>query len=90
MPTSTSHDAHPNRLAGSIGLFGVSEASDPKGKHGGQGLNYTLDITDIVDELYLNNLFDTEHLDVRLVPVHSIDEKAKVSVGRISVYRQGQ
>jgi tyrosinase len=90
VPQGTSHDAHPNRLAGSIALFGVSDASDPDGKHAGQGLNYTLDITDIVDELYLGNLLDAEDLDVRLVPVKPIDKKAQVSVGRISVYRQGQ
>lgn len=90
VPQSTSHEAHPTRLAGSIALFGVSDASDPEGKHAGQGLTYTMDITDIADELHLDNMLDAEHLDVRLVPVNPVDKKAQVSVGRISIYRQGR
>ncbi len=80
----------PNHLAGSIALFGVTEASDPKGKHAGQGLTFTLDITDIVDALHLTDAFDVDKLDVHLVPTQPVDNKAKVTVGRVSIYRQGQ
>ena len=79
---------NPEHLAGSTALFGVSRASDPNGEHGGQGLHYTFDITDIVDSLHLQNALDVESLHVRIVPIHPVPADAEVRVGRISIYRQ--
>ncbi len=81
---------HPEFQAGSIALFGVSSASDPDGEHGGQGLTFVLEITKIIDGLHLRNALDVDKLEVRLVPVSPVPETAKVSIGRVSVYRQGR
>jgi tyrosinase len=75
-------------LAGSVALFGVSQASDPAGSHAGNGVTYSLEITRIVDKLHLGNVFDVDDLSVYLVPLRSIPEAAKVRIGRISIYRQ--
>lgn len=75
-------------LAGSVALFGVSQASDADGRHAGNGITYNLDITRIVDKLHLVGAFDADDLSVYLVPMGTIPEAAKVRIGRISVYRQ--
>lgn len=77
-----------DRLAGSVALFGVSQASDPAGRHAGNGITYTLEITRIVDSLHLASDFDVDELAVYLVPIEVIPEAAKVRIGRISLYRQ--
>ena len=75
-------------LAGSVALFGVSQASDPAGGHAGNGITYTLEITRIVDKLHLGDNFNVDELAVFLVPAANIPEAAQVRVGRISIYRQ--
>ena len=75
-------------LAGSVSLFGVSQASDPAGKHAGNGITYTLEITKVVDKLHLDHNFDADKLSVDFVPLGNIPDAAKVKIGRISVYRQ--
>ncbi|HEU4417017.1 MAG TPA: tyrosinase family protein, partial [Candidatus Angelobacter sp.] len=59
------------------------------GEHAGQGLTFALEITNIVDALHLKNALDVDSLDVRIVPVKPVPEKAKVSIGRVSIFRQG-
>ena len=74
----------------SVAPFGVSQASDPDGEEGGQGLTFVLEITDIVDGLTLEGSFDVESLPVRLVPQRPVDEEDELSIGRISIFRQGR
>jgi len=81
---------HPDRLAGSIALFGVREASETDGEMAGQGLTYVLDISRIVDDMHLRDSFDVDRLSVRIVPTNPVDDDAQVSIGRISVFRQGR
>lgn len=78
----------PDYLAGSVALFGVSQASDPGGRHAGNGITYTLEITRIVDRLHLSDNFDVDELAVYLVPFETIPDAAQVRIGRISIYRQ--
>jgi tyrosinase len=85
----SSPGANPGLKAGSISLFGVRKASLPTDAHGGQGLTFVLEITKIIDALHLDNAFDVDSLDVRLVPVRPVPDAAQVSIGRISVVRQG-
>jgi NAD(P)-dependent dehydrogenase (short-subunit alcohol dehydrogenase family) len=47
IPDGDAPDGHPELLAGGVTMFGLSVASDPNGEHGGAGLGYTLDITDL-------------------------------------------
>ncbi len=78
-----------DRLAGSVALFGVTEATATDGEHGGAGLNFVLEISHIVDELHLGNELDASSLDVRIVPSRNVPEEANVTIGRVSVARQG-
>lgn len=78
------------RSAGSVALFGVTEATSENEGHGGAGLNFVLEISGIVDELHLGNELDVNALDVRIQPVRHVPEEANVTIGRLSVTRQGR
>ncbi|MGO9339444.1 MAG: tyrosinase family protein [Terracidiphilus sp.] len=80
---------HPELLAGSVGLFGLHRASLPDGQHAGQGLSFILEITGIVDKLHLDGQLDNDSLSVAVVPYNEVPGQAQLTVGRISVYRQG-
>lgn len=75
--------------AGSVGLFGLRRASVADGQHAGSGLTFILDITRNVDELHLGNRLDSGALRVSLVPSQPLPEDADITVGRVSVFRQG-
>lgn len=89
VPAGDNPSDHPELLAGSVGLFGLRGASAPGGRHGGQGLSFTLEITKIVDALHLNNQLNLDALDVMIVPTRPLSEHAPITVGRISLYRRG-
>jgi tyrosinase len=90
LPEGAKPGDHPELLAGSVGLFGLRNASLKDGKHGGQGLSFVLEITKIVDALHLNNALDVDSLRVTIVPNQSVPEDAHITVGRIGIYRQGR
>lgn len=75
--------------AGSVALFGLRKATLKDGEHGGEGLTFVLDITNIIDNLFLVNALDAGSLDVRIVPNQAVPDSADITVGRVSVYRQG-
>jgi tyrosinase len=79
----------PGHLAGSVALFGLRRASSTDGRHGGQGLSFVLDITDLFDTLHLDNALNVDSLQVKIVPHQPVPEQAEITVGRVSVYRQG-
>jgi tyrosinase len=81
---------HPENLAGAVSLFGVRKASQSDGEHGGQGLTFVLEVTKVIDALHLAGTLDTDTLDVQIVPTRPVPEEAKVTIGRISLFRQGQ
>lgn len=88
-PTGDNPIGHPELLAGSVGLFGLRGASAPGGRHGGQGLSFTLEITKIVDALHLNNRLNHDALKVTIVPSRPLSERVPITIGRISLYRKG-
>jgi tyrosinase len=88
LPEGDKPGQHPELLAGSVGLFGLRQASAPDGKHGGKGMNFTLEITKAIDQLHLSQSFDLDTLHVNLVPSRAIPGTAPITVGRISIYRQ--
>lgn len=90
LPEGANPSDHPELLAGSVGLFGLRRASLQDGQHGGQGLSFILDITKIVDALHLGNALDVDSLHVRIVPHRPVPDQAGITVGRVSIYRQGQ
>jgi tyrosinase len=89
LPEDAKPEDHPELLAGSVALFGVRAATQVDEEHAGQGLTFVLEITKIVDALHLKNALDVNSLDVRIVPVKPIPEGAQISIGRISIFRQG-
>jgi tyrosinase len=75
--------------AGSVTLFGVSKATLADDTHAGDGLTFVLEITPLIDTLHLGDALDVSELHVRLVPRRPVPEDAQISIGRISVFRQG-
>jgi len=89
LPEGANPADYPDRLAGSVALFGVRKATQTDDEHGGQGLNFVLEITKIVDALHLRNALDVDALNVRIVPVNPVPAEAEIRIGRISIFRQG-
>jgi len=75
-------------LAGAVALFGLRRASLKDDHHGGSGLSFELDVTDIIDTLYLENALNLDSLDVKILPNNAVDPAAPISIGRVSVYRE--
>jgi tyrosinase len=90
LPAGEKPGDHPELLAGSVALFGLRDASFAEGEHGGQGLNFALDISKTIDALHLRNALDTDSIDVTIVPHRNVADEAQISVGRVSIYRQGR
>jgi len=76
-------------LAGHVALFGLRRASMQDGQHAGGGLSFLLNISPIVDESYRENAFDVGSLRVSVVPSRKLPDQADITVGRISIFRQG-
>ena len=82
------------KLAGVLPMFGVREASQAGGEHGGAGLEFRFDVTDVVREAGL----DPGNLQVTFVPdidpadvpdgpsLLSAEEEPAFEVGRVSVF----
>ena len=90
LPQGANPAVHPELLAGSAGLFGLRNASLVDGKHGGHGLNFVFDITKIVDTLYLSKGLDIPSLEVTVVPHHPVPESVHITIGQISIHREGR
>jgi tyrosinase len=88
LPEGADPQAHPELLAGSLTLFGLNVASRPDGRHGGNGLGYTIDITDLAQRLEQAGGFDPNHLRVTLVPGEQITADSPVTVDKISVLKR--
>jgi tyrosinase len=74
------------RPVGSIGLFGVTKATDPNVGRG-EGLSYVLNITKAYSELAGSG--NADKIGVRLKAVAPVHDAADVKIGRISIVRQG-
>ena len=74
LPENAKPADQPEHLAGTVALFGARKASIADEEHGGQGLNFVLDITNVVDKLHMNNPLDTDALDVRIVAVKPVPD----------------
>lgn len=90
LPEGANPSHHPEHLAGSIALFGVRRATLPNGEHPGHGLTFVLEITKIIDELDLCGALDVDALGVKIVAVNPIPGEARISIGRVSIFRQNR
>jgi tyrosinase len=89
LPANATAEQRRASLAGEVALFGLRRASVKDGDHGGAGLTLVLDITQRIDDMHLQSTFDVASMDVSLVPQHPLPATTKISVDRISAYRQG-
>jgi tyrosinase len=89
LPAGADPRDHPELLAGSVGLFGLRQASVPGGGQVGQGLSFSLEITSIVDALHLEDQLNQDALQVTVVPSRPLPDQAPITIGRISIYRKG-
>lgn len=93
VPEGTRPQDRPDLMAGVLAPFGVVGASAPEEEHGGAGLNYSMDITEIAQTLQKEQAWDPANLRVSFVP-HRFegdreDEELParpLEVGRISLY----
>jgi tyrosinase len=88
LPDGDDPTAHPELLAGSVGLFGVTAASRRDGEHGGDGFTAVVEITRAVDDLHLDAGVP-ESLSVSIVPRRPLPPGVELTVGRVSLYRKG-
>lgn len=73
-----------------VSLFGIRRASMPDTSHGGSGLTFKLNITKIIDDLYLSKSFNIDALNVQIKTKNLIPSSTKITIDRISIYRVGQ
>ncbi|CAN5419132.1 hypothetical protein BH10PSE6_BH10PSE6_05030 [soil metagenome] len=79
-------DGPGTRYAGILSMFGLVERSSQEDPHGGGGLSYVLDITDLVRRLRAANAWDDEKLRVTFVPTDEDMPASTLKIGRISLY----
>jgi tyrosinase len=90
LPDGANANQHPELLAGSVGLFGLRIASSQTGEHGGSGLSFTLDISNIVDRMYADKAFNMGSIAVTIIPHRPLPDASDITIGRVSVYRRGR
>jgi tyrosinase len=88
LPEGSNSADHPELLAGTVSLFGLRRASRADGKHIGGGLSFLLDISPIVDRMYLDKALNTDNFRVTIIPSLSLSDNAQITVGRVSIYRE--
>jgi len=88
LPQGADPQSHPELHAGSLTLFGLNVASQRDGDHGGNGLGYTLDITELAHRLTKAHNFDPNHLSVTIVPGEQVSEDKPITVEKISVLKR--
>jgi tyrosinase len=85
VPVGDDPAAHPDRLVGTLPMFGVVEASRSTTKHAGSGMHYALDATELYERLAALPGFDPSQLRVSFVPARA-KAGGTVHVGRVSLY----
>jgi tyrosinase len=90
LPERARPSEHPELLAGSVGLFGLRRASETDGEHAGAGLDFIFDITKITDALHMERALDVDSLPVSVIPHRPIPPESPITIGRVSIYREGR
>ena len=86
LPPNEVPERHPELRAGSLGLFGIDDASRPDGQHGGHGMTIQLDITNLFRELSKNSRWNGHHLIITFDPAQWDAPVPQVSISRVSMY----
>jgi tyrosinase len=94
LPDKPDAAAYREHLAGAMHLFGVIQASTGSDRGPGNGLSFSLDITQLVNRLQAVNVWDDQNIRVTFVPRRTggtagaaIAPHDPIRVGRIRLYR---
>jgi tyrosinase len=85
VPEGDDPNDHEDRFVARVAMFGIKQASDPRGAHGGGGQNFAFDITRLYHHLADQGEIDPKEVRVSFVPVSPIGTPS-VIVGRVSLY----
>ena len=85
VPPGEDPNKHEDRFVARVAMFGIKQASDPRGAHGGGGQNFAFEITKLYYDLADLGEINPNNLQVSFVPVSPVG-KPSVTVGRISLY----
>jgi tyrosinase len=86
LPADANPADHRDRYAGLLPMFGVKEATRADAQHPGGGLNYALEVTDLVDRLRSLPDWSDAELHVTFVARGGEPAPSAVQVGRVSLY----
>jgi tyrosinase len=86
--SKTSSANTPGAHVGSFSLFGLEEASNANGPHGGRGLTKVLEATKAFDAMHLSKELGVGSLEVRIVPRSDVRDEDAITVGQVSLYRK--
>jgi tyrosinase len=87
LPDGAAPAEHPEHLGGSIGLYGLPQASRKRENgEGGQGMGFSLDVTRVFKELRLAGPPAPAAIRVSIVPYRPIPEEARVTIGKMSFF----
>ena len=95
LPDHPDAAAYKEHHAGALPMFGVVQASTPSDRHPGDGLNFSLDITQLVNRLKARNAWDEKNIRVTFAPRGAGDKTPTalpvrhqpIRVGRVSLYK---
>jgi tyrosinase len=94
LPENADAAANQEHYAGAMHLFGVRHASTRSEQHAGSGLNFSFDITKLVDALRAKNEWDDKNVRVTFEPRGQVGETSQaipehdpIKIGRVSLYR---
>ncbi len=86
LPPGANPTKHPELNAGGLGLFGLVGASHPDSAHGGSGMSFKLNASEVVSHLIATKNWNPKSLRISFVPGYWDAPVPKVRVGRVSVY----
>lgn len=86
MPAGDPPERHSELRAGNLGMFGLVESSDPNGEHGGSGMSFSLDVTELFARLAAMRGWDPQNLRLSFVPAAWDAPVPQVRIGRVSLY----
>jgi tyrosinase len=77
-----------DRLAGSLGLYGLRRASVQANADSASGLEFVLDITGILTGRPAAKSTGANEIRVSIVPHRKLPDSSAITIGRVSIFRQ--
>jgi tyrosinase len=95
LPPGSDPESHPELYAGELPMFGLAEASRADTNHAGNGLHYTLDLTELIPALDAQGDWSANDIRVTFVPdipptrpqaPLQAQPAEAIKIGRVSLY----